>query len=240
MNKPIIIQGALQSEIDYLLEKLEIKNKEVLGGYDFYECLYKDYPIVICKTKMGEICSAIATTLCIQKYDPLCIINQGTAGALVEWLNKNDVVIGEKIYYISQFSTEENKEFDNINPWKKDKYITLDNEAISYNSDEKLIQWLKQKDILMQPNIYFDIVGSGDVWSKELSKMKKYNNDYGVVCEAMECSGAYLAANSFNIPLVTIRVISNNEFKHQEYDPKTSIYAQKISISIVDEFLNEM
>ena len=27
MNKPIIIQGALQSEIDYLLKNFQIKNK---------------------------------------------------------------------------------------------------------------------------------------------------------------------------------------------------------------------
>jgi nucleoside phosphorylase len=37
---------------------------------------------------MGEISSAIATTLAIQNYSPLFILNQGTAGALVEWLNK--------------------------------------------------------------------------------------------------------------------------------------------------------
>ena len=71
MNKPIIIQGALQSEIDYLLKNFQIKNKTNLGGYIFYECIYKNYPIIISKTKMGEISSAIATTLDIQKYNPL-------------------------------------------------------------------------------------------------------------------------------------------------------------------------
>ena len=46
MVKPIIIQGALQSEIDLLLEKFEIKNKVEFGGYLFYEGVYKNYPIV--------------------------------------------------------------------------------------------------------------------------------------------------------------------------------------------------
>ena len=53
----------------------------------------------------------------------------------------------------------------------------------------------------------------------------------------MECSGTYLAANSLGIPLVSIRVISNNEIKNQEYDESTSIISQKIIISIIDKYL---
>ena len=53
----------------------------------------------------------------------------------------------------------------------------------------------------------------------------------------MECSGTYLAANSLGIPLVSIRVISNNEIKKQEYDETTSIISQKITISIIDKFI---
>ena len=47
MNRPIIIQGALQSEIDYLLKIFQIENKTNFGGYVFYECMYKNYPIII-------------------------------------------------------------------------------------------------------------------------------------------------------------------------------------------------
>ena len=239
MNKPIVIQGALQNELEYLLKIFEVKNKINIGSYFFYECIYKNYPVIISKTKIGEISSAIATTLAIQKYDPLFILNQGTAGALVEWLNKKDIVIGKQIYYLSQFSTDENKENDEINPWKKVGYRTIDNEIVSYNANEKLLSWLQSIDILKRENIYFDIIGSGDIWTKDVNQMKKYNNDYGIVCEAMECTGAYMAANSFQAPLVSIRVISNNEIKKQQYDEKTSIITQKLIINIMDKFLDE-
>lgn len=239
MNKPIVIQGALQNELEYLLKIFEVKNKINIGSYFFYECIYKNYPVIISKTKIGEISSAIATTLAIQKYDPLFILNQGTAGALVEWLNKKDIVIGKQIYYLSQFSTDENKENDEINPWKKVGYRTIDNEIVSYNANEKFLSWLQSIDILKRENIYFDIIGSGDIWTKDVNQMKKYNNDYGIVCEAMECTGAYMAANSFQTPLVSIRVISNNEIKKQQYDEKTSIITQKLIINIMDKFLDE-
>ncbi len=235
MEKPIMIQGALQSEIDYLLNIFDVREKVEFGGYTFYECSYKDHDIVICKTKMGEISSAIATTLGIQKYNPEFIINQGTAGALVESINKNEIVVGTSVYYISQFSTDENKEVEDINPWKKDEYRTIDGEVISYKANEELINKLKGLECLKSAGIHFDVIGSGDVWTKDFETMNKNNKRHGVVCEAMECTGAYMAANSLKTPLVSIRVISNNEIKGQEYDPETGITSQKVIVKILDE-----
>ena len=178
MNKPIIIQGALQSELDYLLNNLTLTKKTYIGNFLFYECTYKNYPIIVSKTKMGEISSAIATTLAIQTYSPKFIINQGTAGAYAEWLNKGDIVLGEEFYYISQFSTDENKENEEINPWKQKEYRTIDNEIVSYNANQNLINWLKSLESLNSENVYFGTIGSGDVWTKDLKQIKKVYNDF--------------------------------------------------------------
>ena len=62
-KRPILIQGALQSEIDFLLSRLSIDAKREIGGVVFYEGTYRDHPVVVCKTKMGEIAAAIATTM---------------------------------------------------------------------------------------------------------------------------------------------------------------------------------
>ncbi len=237
MTRPIAIQGALQSEIDYFLNLFEVREKKTIGGFVFYECTYKDYPIVLSKTKIGEIASSIATTLLIQNYHPLFILNQGTAGASTEKLNRGDIIVGDKIYYISQFSTEENKEEDILNPWKKNEYRTLDNEHMSYSANPEFLNWLQTLEILRKDNIYFDTIGSGDVWTKDVETIKKYNQDYGIVCEAMECSGAYVAANSLDTPLVSIRVIANNELKDQKYDEKLGIKSQELVVNIIDEYL---
>lgn len=240
MNRPIAIQGALQSEIDYFLNLFENKRKVVIGDNVFYECTHKDYPIVISKTKIGEISSATTTTLLIQFYQPEFILNQGTAGASTEQLNRGDIVIGDKIYYISQFSTEENKEEDILNPWKKNEYRTLDNEHMSYSANPRFLTWLKSLEILKKDNIRFGTIGSGDVWTRDTETIKKYNKEYGIICEAMECSGAYIAANSLGTPLVSIRVIANNELKGQEYDETLGVRSQKIVIDIIDEYLKSI
>jgi adenosylhomocysteine nucleosidase len=240
MVKPIVIQGALQSEIDKLLEIVEIEKETYVGNFLFYECMYKNYPIVISKTKMGEISCAISTTIAIQKYNPLFILNQGTAGAFVDWLDIGDIIVGKEVYYISQFSTDEAKEKDSINPWKNFGYNTIDNEFTAYKANEELIGWIKNLEFIKNKRTYFDVIGSGDVWTKDIEQMKMYNAKYGVVCEAMEVSGAYLTANSFGIPLVSIRVISNNEIKNQSYDEKYGVLSQEYIINIIDEFVNSL
>lgn len=234
---PIVIQGAMQSELQTLLENMDSQKKVTVGELVFYECIYKDLPIIISKTKIGEIASAIATTVAIQRYEPALVINQGTAGALVRWLHRGDIVVGKEIYYISQYSTEPDKEEDIINPWKRDGYRTKDGEALSYKANEELIALLESMEHLKKDGVYFDIIASGDVWTKSRNLMERYNSLYGVVCEAMECSGAYLAASTFGTPLVSLRVISNNEITGEAFDEETGAIAQMAALRIIDELI---
>lgn len=238
MEKPIIIQAALYSEMNYLLEKFTVEKENYVGDFLFYECSYKGKRVIISKTKMGEVTSAVATTLGIMTYEPLFIINQGTAGASTVKLNKNDIVIGESVSYICALSTTADRNEDRTNPWKSEEYLNLDGERISYKADKRLIDMLKDFSCLKRDGIYFDVVGSGDIWTKDRETIEKYNRENKMVCEAMECTGAYFAANTLGVPLVSVRVISNNELKGQEYDPETDVNAQKAVLSILDEFLS--
>lgn len=238
MNRPVVIQAALYSELNFLLETFTLIKENRVGDFLFYECEYKGKSVIISKTKMGEAVSAIATVLAIKTYEPLFIINQGTAGASTTRLNKNDIVIGESISYICQLSTEKNRDNDRTNPWKTDEYRNLDGERISYKADERLINMLKGFSCLKKPGIYFDTVGTGDIWTKDFDTIKKYNRENKMVCEAMECMGAYFAANTLGVPLVTVRVISNNELTGQSYDPTTDVNAQKKVIEILDEYFS--
>lgn len=240
-GRPIVVQGALLSEIGFLLDEVKVRRRVRVGNCEFFECEYKNYPVVVSKTKIGEIASAMATTVAIQRYKPLLIINQGTAGALAYELDRGDIVVGEKIFYLSQFSTDEDEEMLAVSPWKTEEYRTLDGEVVSYAADRELIEILRGTKTLQSGNIIFGGIGSGDVWTRDSRIIEKYNRRYGVVCEAMECSGAYMTGNSFGTPVVSIRVVSNNELRGQKYEPETGIFAQEVTMKVLDEFLaNDM
>lgn len=113
----------------------------------------------------------------------------------------------------------------------------MDNEVVSYNAAEKLLNMLKNLEVLKKENIYFGCIGSGDVWTKKPNQIKKYNKEFGIMCEAMECTGAYMAANTLGTPLISLRVISNNEIKNLKYDSSADELSQKLVVDILDELL---
>ena len=233
-SAPILIQGALKSELDLLLNEFEVQHTRSIGGFDFFECAYQNRAIIVCRTKIGEINSAIATTLAILTYHPRLIINQGTAGALTHWLNTGDIVIGTRVRYLSQFSTDSDRDADPINPWKSDAYRTVDGDEISYHTDAELLQNLRSVCKQYGQNVYFDMIGSGDVWTKDPQQIHRSHQQFGVVCEAMECAGAYLAANNLQTPLVSIRAISNNELKSQVYHQSSGALAQQFVLKLLE------
>lgn len=72
----------MEVEVDLFIAKLQKKQEKVIAGYHFYQGELEDYPVVIVETQVGMINSAVAITLAIENYHPICIINQGIAGAL--------------------------------------------------------------------------------------------------------------------------------------------------------------
>jgi len=236
-KRPIIIQGALQSEIDLLLKSLVLHTKREIGGFSFYECDSGGIPVVISKTKMGEVCAAIATTLAIEAYDPVWILNQGTAGAFEEALHTGDVVIGEQVVYLSQFATKRDREEDCLNPWKSGEYRTLDGECISMKTDARLLTWLKSLHLPVSGVLRFGTLGSGDVWTTGSELIKAFRERFGILCESMECTGVYLAANSRGVPCVSIRVISNNELLGEQYRPQTADIAASCALNLLNSWI---
>ena len=233
---PIMIQGAMQSEIDLYLKEMDLSKFEI-NGCVFYEGTYKNTPIIISKTKIGEIASAISTTVGIMTFSPRFIINQGTAGAMSESLNVGDIVIGKDVFYLSQFSTAIDKETDPLNPWKKDGYCSVDNETFNYKADETLLNSILNLDCIKDKNIHIGTICSGDVWTKDIKQIKENNARFGGLCEEMEAGALYFTANQFGTPAISIRVISNNEITGAPFDVTSSEKMQRLILDMVDELI---
>ena len=58
----------------------------------------------------------------------------------------------------------------------------------------------------------------GDIWNKNVDRIKSINKKYGVVCEDMEGVSIYTVANLLEIPAICIKGISNNEVLGEKYD----------------------
>lgn len=239
-KRPIIIQGAMKSEIEYLKNSLEDCEMIELSGYKFYKGEYLGYPIIISKTEIGVIPAAIATFLGIEHFKPLAIINQGTAGGCGENIHKGDIVVGQKCININSYITpnKSRNEGSSSLEWqlvtfkegvKKDTLIELEGSKILLDVAVSKFNKLK-----------IGTIGSGDVWDKEIDRINWLNKNYNVLCEDMETISAYTVCKELNIDVIGLRVISNNEILNEEFDGESAEKSQKYSLEICEEIITRI
>ena len=227
-NKTILIQGAMDIEVQKLLEKLEKQEKNVILDYEFYTGKIKNCNVVVSKTQIGTINATIATTIGIEKFKPHMVINQGIAGAHRESIHTGDIIIGEKCCNINAYSMPSKNKGEGSNPfeWEPNKRAK---EIKSANSElvQKFQKFFKEQ---YAGKVYTGIIGSGDVFSREIDRIDWISNNFGNLCEDMESIGVYSVCNKFNVPCIGIRIISNNEITREALDKNQAITLQELLV----------
>ena len=227
-NKTILIQGAMDIEVQKLLEKLKKQEKNVILDYEFYTGKIKNCNVVVSKTQIGTINATIATTIGIEKFKPHMVINQGIAGAHRESIHTGDIIIGEKCCNINAYSMPSKNKGEGSNPfeWEPNKRAK---EIKSANSElvQKFQKFFKEQ---YAGKVYTGIIGSGDVFSREIDRIDWISNNFGNLCEDMESIGVYSVCNKFNVPCIGIRIISNNEITREALDKNQAIILQELLV----------
>ncbi len=242
-KKPILLQGAMEVEINYFKEIIEDLEEVTIYGYEFLKGNFEGYPIIISKTKVGLIETSIATFIGITNFNPIIVINQGTAGACNKTQDIGDIVIGNKCININSFITKHKEEKQGLEPlkWELLTFKERKDELIEYLSNQNLnniVQKCKEK--YTNGKIVSGTIGSGDVWDKEVDRIKWFNKKYNVLCEDMETISAYTVCDKLNIPVIGIRVISNNEITKESFDSSVTLELQKFILEICKKLIKEV
>ena len=227
-DKTILIQGAMDIEIEYFIDKLEKKEKQTIAGYEFYTGYIHTSKIIISKTLVGVVNSTTATTIAIMTFRPDIVINQGIAGAHKSNIHIGDIIIGEKCCNINAFSMPTKEEGHSSNPfeWETNKR----GEEIQIG-DKKLVKVIKGFfETNCENTIYTGTLGSGDVFNREYDRIMWLQNRFHHLSEDMESIGTYCVCNQFEIPCVGIRIISNNELTNEKLDKEQAIRLQELFI----------
>lgn len=237
-ERPIIIGAAVDTELDYLLRKLENKIEEQIDGYIFWKGKFDSFPIIIYRTEVGTINAAISTYIAVKQYKPLLIINEGTAGAHMENLNTADIVVGREIISIDAYKSVNRKIGEGINPfeWK----IAGFRHEKSIGSDEKLLEFVSEmKKYYNEGKVYIGRIGSGNVFNKEVDRIKDLNKRFNTMCEEMEGIGVYKICERLRVPVIGFRVISNNEILGLSYDVAYGKYGQVFTYEFVKRYIKK-
>lgn len=234
MNKELIaIVAAQKGEIQYLISLLQNKKEKIYGKYISYEGKIEDYPVIILYTGVGIINAAVATTLLLNNKKVKCVINLGTAGAHRDYLNINDIVIGEECININSYKTKKLEHGIRPEEWEILNFLSgTKDEQIVYKADENLVKiadTIKNK----YGTKVIGRLGSGDVWNQEKDRIKWISKTCNTLCEDMESISIYTICNDMNVPVIGIRIISNNELKDSEFEKSTEINCQEFVYEMI-------
>ena len=238
MNEKILILAAMPSEINYLILKFEKITEEEIKGYKCYKTNIKNNEIYFLLTQVGEINSSISTTKTILKIKQNKIINIGTAGSHKKNLKIGDLIIGEEIINMNSIITPFKKLNEGSNPliWNITTFISdSENKLIKLKGDENLIKLIEKVGIKYNINLIKGIISSGDIWNKEIDRINYFNEKYNSLCEEMEAYGIYYISIQENIPVISLKVISNNELNGEKFDKNSAIKLQDFVYNILNE-----
>ncbi len=186
---------------------------------------------------IGAVNATTATTIGIMHFQPDIVINQGIAGAHRIDLHTGDIVIGEKCYNINSYDMPAKNKGEGSNPfeWELNKRAKEVQEA-----NAQLVEQIEKSLISNEIKpIYKGVLGSGDVFNREVDRIIWITEIFKTHCEDMESIGTYTVCNRFNIPCVGIRIISNNEILAEKLDKEQARKLQRVLIKILPKLVEK-
>ena len=247
--QPILIQGPMPIEAEFFAKKLSGVRIEQTGNFTFYIGTLDDYPVIVSKTGKGLENTAAATAIAIERYRPRAIINQGTSGGHDTSLNVGDIVLGKRTVNHGNLKTPFKPAGEGTDPmtWIPMDLMAsegsagenADAEKIRYyeGSEELLAAAHAVKDEYSRGKVVEGTIGSANFWNSELDRIQWLNKNLGTSVEEMEGASAAMMAEAYKVPMLGIRVLSNNITNGGKYDPSTATDCQEFVMKVVRQYI---
>lgn len=249
VRRPLLIQGAMDVETEIMMAALENKEDVTLGAWKYTKGTLDGYPVVISRTRIGMTNAAASTVLAIEHFNPVAILNQGTAGGHDPDLHKYDIVLGKEVVNMGAYKTDFVEKGKGIKPteWIPMTLEVMDvetgeaTELTSFKGDEKLLEVANRvKDTYKKGKVVEGIIGSADEWNKEIDRILWLNKTFGTSAEEMETAAAAQIAETYNIPFLGIRILSNNEVHKEVYDRTTGEDSQAFTLEVARAYIKDL
>ena len=247
--RPILIEGAMNTETEILVRALKNPVAYRDFNYLFVAGTYKNYPVVIARTEIGMANAAASTALAIKKFNPIAVINQGTAGGHDSALKIGDIVIGEKSIDFTAIKTAYSAAGAGSDLTNQEMLGTYAYDAASgkfesykeFFADATLLKVAKEVAASHKEfNAVLGTISTANSWLNNIDYINFLHETYGSSCEEMETNIAAQICHTAGIPFIGIRVLSDNIIHNSDYVPESAITCQEFVLLVVEDYINSM
>ena len=206
------IIGAMELEVETLLEKMENKIATTHAGSTFYEGKLSGLDVVVVQCGIGKVNAALCVQILCDCYQVTAVVNTGIAGSLCADLDIGDLVISRDAMY---------HDFDCVHfGYPMGKVPGMD--VVAFPADEAMANLAYAAAEAVNPgHTQRGRVASGDKFVAEQAVKDNIIEITGALCTEME--GAAIAQTAYRnqVPFVIIRAISDKADNSAEMDYPT-------------------
>lgn len=227
------IIGAMETEVKDLCEKLTDRQEVEFGGLKYNKGRLLGKDVVIVKSGIGKVNSALCAQALILKFGADSVINTGIAGATGGNLGIFDFVVSEKTLYhdvdVAAFGYPVGQ---------------LPGMSLTFDADSKMIaaaeQAFVESDFSKEHKILKGLIASGDQFIDDGVKKDFIKSNFNPLCVEMEgCSIAH-ACTLNKVPFIIVRCMSDmaDDTVEQTYSFNEDVCAEmsgKLVLKIIEK-----
>lgn len=206
------IIGAMQQEVETLLEQMEGKSSEEKAGSVFYAGKLRGLDVVVVQCGVGKVNAAICAQILCSCYGVTHLVNTGIAGSLSVELDIGDLVVSKDAMY---------HDFDCVHfGYEMGKVPGMD--VVAFPADKTMMDYAFAAAEAVNPgHTKLGRVASGDLFVAAKDAKENIIAKTGALCTEMEGAAIAQAAYRNRVPFVILRAISDKADDSAQMDYPT-------------------
>lgn len=220
---------AMQAEYELICEWLENKVERKVGGISFLEGQTGGKSVVLMRSGIGKVCSAVGAVEMIRVFQPDVLINTGVAGGIDASLNVMDIVVGQRMVYHDVWCGEGNA------------YGQVQGMPAYFRADQHMhrVAMSLETDVCLKDGL----ICSGDRFITDRKSLERIKSDFpeGLAVDMESCSIAQVCY-MYDVPFLSFRVISDipGAAKHAEQYRNFWVTAPRKSFQVFRQLLAKL
>lgn len=193
------IIGAMDEEIQLLLENMNDKEEETIANCLFFTGTLAGKDVVLLKSGIGKVNAAMGATIMMERFQPELIVNTGSAGGFLKTLSVGDVVISTEVVHHDVDVTAFNYAYGQVPGLPE-----------TFKADEELIKYAEKAIAELGINYEAGLIATGDSFMDDAARVEEVRKRFPqLLASEMEAAAIAQVSYQYNVPFVIIRALSD-------------------------------
>lgn len=208
MMKRIGIIGAMEEEVTTLIDALENRAQERIGGVVYHTGKLGGKEVVVAQSGVGKVNAAMTAAEMVRTFSATAIINTGVSGALDDTLCPEDAVVATNLVQ---------HDYDTSPLGDEPGYVSRA-ETVFFPTDPAISAAAVDAARTLGMRVMQGTVASGDQFISDVGQKERIKRTFGAVSCEMEGAAIAHACLLYGVRCAVIRTISDRADGDAEVD----------------------